>query len=81
MRRLLGSIRMQMSILAGQGCSFCGLAGERIVDGPGVRICECCVARCVDILYAAPGDELAGRPAQFLMPADNGPDDDPRALG
>ena len=52
-------------------CSFCGKTEEqvhRMIQGPGVRICDNCIQLCMDILHEGYdlGDETAaegpGRP-------------------
>jgi ATP-dependent Clp protease ATP-binding subunit ClpX len=48
-------------------CSFCGRSSKevkRLIDGPGVAICEDCVHTCTDILNADPGHSAV--PDDFL---------------
>ena len=51
--------------MAGQlpRCSFCGTSAdavERLIAGPGVFICDACVAQCVEVLE---GNMTPSRPA------------------
>ena len=44
-------------------CSFCGRSSKevkRLIDGPGVAICEDCIHTCNDILKADPGHSTVG---------------------
>lgn len=48
-------------------CSFCGRSSKevkRLIDGPGVAICEDCIHTCNDILKADPGHSTVGE--EFL---------------
>ena len=49
-------------------CSFCGKREdqvERMISGPGVRICDECVLQCINIL----GDEFALDASRYQQPA------------
>ena len=50
-------------------CSFCGKSEvqvQRIITGPGVRICDECVHLCVNILGEEYEDEIVSKPAPKL---------------
>ncbi|MFJ9556040.1 ATP-dependent Clp protease ATP-binding subunit ClpX [Nocardiopsis sp. NPDC101807] len=49
----------------GSGCSFCGKSQEeadKIVSGPGVRICDGCVDLCVEVVAEGRAERAGGSP-------------------
>ncbi len=54
-------------------CSFCGKSQnqvERLIEGPGVYICDECVALCADVLSDLPKEsKKRGAPEKLLKPA------------
>jgi ATP-dependent protease Clp ATPase subunit len=51
-------------------CSFCGKSERQaayVIAGPDVRICNECVALCVEILDAKLGNEWNSSPADVLF--------------
>ncbi|MEU6153460.1 ClpX C4-type zinc finger protein [Actinosynnema sp. NPDC047251] len=51
-------------------CSFCGKPAaevRKVIAGPGIHICDECVAKCVDILDADRSEVEAGVPEWSVM--------------
>jgi len=51
-------------------CSFCGKQqgrGKRLIAGPGVYICDECVALCQEILAEEHGSEAESTPAAATL--------------